>query len=1015
MKRFFLITCLYILLSCTFCIAQQLPVNLHFNKFTTENGLSDNHIGLILKDKNGYLWISTQNGINRFDGVEFKNFHHDPKEKNSLLSNLTSALAEDSLGRIWIDAVSGVSMYNPATGKFWNFIPSEKEFVKTKVVWLLTAHDGSVWFSTWNKLNNIDLKSLQVKSYLIDTAAPDKNNVSAGIFFEDHNGDFWFDSYKGIYIFHRNNHTISRFSKSSGLSGMYDDGKGKIYFAGWGGGLKEYDIATKKTTEYFFHNLKFSPADSVRAITWITHSNQPQLKNFLWVSTEVELAVFDIEKKKFVRFFQFDPIRQNVSPGSWFGETLFDENNNFWLCSREGLYTASLEQFAITNYYLPNPKASGGGITRIREDIHDPATLWVSVDGSGIFKIDSRTGNILSNFLPDKTTRYTDSNRNFVLDFLQLKNGALWLGGGCSLTYFNPLTGESYFIRTPQISRFSGHLSGTYSLLPKSDSDCWVSTDAGIGTFSFTSHSFQFYPHYNISATQNSDEHYVRLLMKDNAGNIWFYNHNDGFFMYDPISSKFTTVAVPEMELRDLISRSIIQSPDSTVWLGANDQLFYKKKDDSLFRNTRLSSINGLLIDVATDKKNNLYVLTLSGIVRYEKQTGKQTEFTTKDGLISSAPSGLDISDDGKIFLKDISHFSEINTGSFRKDYAAAPLIFESMSINGRDTSINFNACRRDFLRLSYKQDQITIHFRLMNFRDPAQTNYYYKLDGWDKDWVLSGTGNYAAYSNLPGGDYTFHVKAVNLDGTVNPQQAVMLIRVSPPFWKTWWFYSLVVLAIISLLYFIYTLRMQRLLAVEKLRSKISRDLHDDVGSTLTSINIWSDVAERQLQTDAQKSVEYIGRIKKTSQNMLDNMNDIIWAINPVNDTLEKVLIRMKIYASEILEPKNISFLFSVDNEIKSTIIPMQYRREWYLIFKEAINNAAKYSCAKNIEVSIMLNHHNLVMHIKDDGKGFLFDGNGKGNGLRNMKQRAEQMKGSLQISSAPGKGTVIVVEVHSI
>ena len=143
---------------------------------------------------------------------------------------------------------------------------------------------------------------------------------------------------------------------------------------------------------------------------------------------------------------------------------------------------------------------------------------------------------------------------------------------------------------------------------------------------------------------------------------------------------------------------------------------------------------------------------------------------------------------------------------------------------------------------------------------------------------------------------------------------------------------------------------------------------------------------------------------------MLDNMNDIIWAINPVNDTLEKVLIRMKLYASEMLEPKNISFLFAVDNEIKSIVIPMQYRREWYLIFKEAVNNAAKYSGANSMQVSIFLHQRNLTMHIKDDGKGFLFDVNGSGNGLRNMRQRAEQMKGSLQIISSPGRGTEIIL-----
>jgi len=991
-------------------LAQQLPLNLRFNKFTTENGLPDNHVGTIIKDKQGYLWLTTQNGISRFDGVEFKNFQHNTKDGNSLLTNLTGNLAEDSLGRIWIATYLGISVYNPGTGKFWNFSLPEKDFIRTNAIWLVKAGDGSVWFSTWNKLNTINLRSLRITSFLIDSTVPDKNNVSIGFFSEGSNGDFWFDSYKGIFVFSRRNHVVTRFTGRSGLSGMYDDGKGKIYFAGWGGGLKEYDTETKKTTEYFLHNPNLTLADSTRAITSISHAGKPRLRNYLWVSTEAELAVFDMDKKKFIRFFQFDSSRQNVFPDSWIGRTFVDENNNFWLASGDGLYTANLDQLTVTNYYLPQTKATGGSVSRVRKDVNDTSILWASINGSGIFKINSKTGNTLQHLLPDKVTKYTDSNRNFVYDFVQLKTGAFWISGGCSLTYYNPSTGENYFIRTPNIARFSGYLNGTYSLLPKSDSDCWISTDAGIGTFNFNDHAFKLYPHYAF-VTKMNDEHYVKLMKEDKDGNIWFYNHSDGFFMYDPRASKFRKINIPGVKLKDLISRSITQSSDSTVWLSADDQLFYKKRGDSLFHNASLPSTNGFLFDVAADDKNNLYLLTLSGIVKYEPGTGTLTAFTEKDGLLPKTAAGLDITGDGKIFLKGINYFSEINTGKFRKDHKTEPLIFESISINGKDSFINFDECKTKFLHLDYKQNQITFRFRLMSFRDAAQTNYYYKLDGWDKDWVSSGTGNYATYSNLPGGDYTLHVKAVNPDGSENEQQATLMMHIDKPFWKTWWFYSLCVLVMIALLYFIYTLRMQRRLAVEKIRSKISRDLHDDVGSTLTSINIWSDVAGRQLQTDPTRSAEYIGRIRNSSQNMLDNMNDIIWAINPVNDTLEKVLIRMKLYASEMLEPKDISFLFAVDNEIKGTIIPMQYRREWYLIFKEAINNAAKYSGAKNVEVRIAMHQHNLNMHIKDDGKGFLFDENNQGNGLRNMRQRAANMNGALRINSSPGGGTEIILD----
>ncbi|MFI5135512.1 MAG: sensor histidine kinase, partial [Chitinophagales bacterium] len=211
-----------------------------------------------------------------------------------------------------------------------------------------------------------------------------------------------------------------------------------------------------------------------------------------------------------------------------------------------------------------------------------------------------------------------------------------------------------------------------------------------------------------------------------------------------------------------------------------------------------------------------------------------------------------------------------------------------------------------------------------------------------------------------------------------------------------------------SILYLVYRIRLNRLLAIERIRTHISRDLHDDVGSALSSINIWSEVAGNEMKKNPERSEEYLKRIHNSSQNMLDTMSDIIWAINPINDTVERLLARMKHYAGEMLEPKNIKFEFAVADEIKKVSIPMQYRRELYLIFKEAINNAAKYSEANKISVHITANRHRLTMDIKDNGKGFNIEDKSRGNGLRNMRARAKNMKAEIKFSSSPGEGTQI-------
>lgn len=206
--------------------------------------------------------------------------------------------------------------------------------------------------------------------------------------------------------------------------------------------------------------------------------------------------------------------------------------------------------------------------------------------------------------------------------------------------------------------------------------------------------------------------------------------------------------------------------------------------------------------------------------------------------------------------------------------------------------------------------------------------------------------------------------------------------------------------------------RISKFLAEEKIRSKIARDLHDDIGSALTSINIMSKVAMSPSQQESQVQ-GYLQKIKEHSSKTMESMSDIVWAINPANDSIQKLVIRMKEWAAEMLEPTGVAYHFDISGEIDQSILNLEERKDLYLIFKEAVHNAVKYSQCKEILIQLIFRDNTLTMTIKDNGKGFdklLIE---KGNGLANMHARAEAMKATFQITSAPGKGTVIVLEKH--
>jgi signal transduction histidine kinase len=305
----------------------------------------------------------------------------------------------------------------------------------------------------------------------------------------------------------------------------------------------------------------------------------------------------------------------------------------------------------------------------------------------------------------------------------------------------------------------------------------------------------------------------------------------------------------------------------------------------------------------------------------------------------------------------------------------------------------------------------ITFNFTALNFSNAFLNQYAYKLDGFDEDWIYCGNTQSATYTNLDGGTYTFHVKGANNDGTWNEEGTRAIIHVYPPFWRTWWFYTLCVFAIAGILYSLYRIRINQLIRLQNIRSRIARDLHDDIGSTLSSINMISSMADRRKEA-GKKSAELFSTISSASSQALELMNDIVWSINPKNDRLEMILIRMRQYASEILEAADIPFTIEMDEHSRHILLPLEIRKDFYLIFKEAINNIAKYSHASHVNIRLHFHNHIVTLVIKDDGRGFDPTGTFYGNGLKNMQARASQLGGEVAVTSSPGSGTTIQLKI---
>ena len=243
-----------------------------------------------------------------------------------------------------------------------------------------------------------------------------------------------------------------------------------------------------------------------------------------------------------------------------------------------------------------------------------------------------------------------------------------------------------------------------------------------------------------------------------------------------------------------------------------------------------------------------------------------------------------------------------------------------------------------------------------------------------------------------------------------SPKEASIDLIITPPFWQTWWFRSLVALTVVAIVYAVYRYRLQQVLRLQNIRNRIASDLHDDIGSTLNSISVYSEVAKN----DPVKRDMSLSMIGESSRKVIDAMSDIVWTINPDNDNFEKVILRMRSLAYNLLRARNIEFAFKADETLNKLTLSLEKRRNFYLIFKETLNNLVKYSNAKRVLITLSHHSNTITLIIRDDGLGFDTSKKYNGNGLTNIRKRAKEINAQLNIESGEGIGTNIQLIFNS-
>ena len=994
-----------------------------FRHLTINDGLSANGLRNLFQDSKGFLWVSSIDGLNRYDGQQVTTFHHQTGDSLSLPVNFTLSVAEDSAGDIWIGCGgSFVARYNYESNVFTNYNLKKKSDGNVsragdncKVI----SSNGNTWVLNNNKLFHFNFLTHQFEEFkLKESIFKLHNQQNSWLYISDDkkiycrtDGDLCVMNADGSALKSYFTDSVSAsFFNNCYISVLKVESNGDLWFSDW----IDFRSYFYSASERKIYPIDLEPEILLSAVVL----DFIDYKNYLLAGTYANgIYIIDKATRKSVKHLTHSSLLPASLAENAIHSLLFDAQGTLLVATGNGLdsYNPINHQF---NFIQNDDAINAALIVPPITDAYEVSKehFWFGEYGGGMNEW--HKGNATMNFFGSFDDLRTSENKSLISSIHKKDDEHLWVGLQWGVAVFDLKT--KTMSDTLHFPGESGILSrhSVIEILEDSTGNTWFCTaQNGLVRFNKIKNEYVLYSNHSKESDKNIPGTQLSFICCDKEGNIWLaVKEFQGLIKIRSGSLEIELLPFSIDKFQTGFSgfiNSIAPDGDSLLWLGTWNYGLLKfnvstKKFISFSAKEGLcnSSVNG----ITTDSKNNLWIATQNGLASFNKKTQQFRNYFTENGLPQNLLDDLIFtSGNGNIYMGIKNGVIEFNPDSIIFNSSPPRTFITAMLVNGDRYLWSRTEKKNSF---TSDKKNFSFEFSGINFIDPEHNHYAFRLVGYQSDWTFCGNRQFANFTNLTGGDYVFEVKAANNEGVWESTPFSISFHIDTPFYARWWFYLASILCVTSVLYFLYRIRINRLIAIEKIRTNISRDLHDDVGSALSSINIWSSMVNTEKSGNEKKSDEYLSRIRTSSQNMLDSMNDIIWAINPMNDTIEKILVRMKLYASEILEPKNIKFDFEVADELKKIEIPMQYRRELYLIFKEAINNSVKYSGATSIAVRLLFNNRLLIFSISDNGKGFENEKQSMGNGLRNMSERAKKMNAQFQLTTSPGNGTAIMLKL---
>jgi ligand-binding sensor domain-containing protein/two-component sensor histidine kinase len=1001
-------------------VAGQQARQYSFTHYGVSSGLASNEATACLQDEQGFIWIAGNKGLQRFDGQRYLNFNYQKDNPAAIPHNYITQLLLDKKKNLWVLTGDGkTGIFNTATFVYSQVsVKVDKESILSGDRKLIMDEEGNLFiiyahrgFVTWNEKNKefsnahnfIPLPPGWETSDCLQQPGTKK---------------YWIAGAKGLAVFDRqtnqlsykghnvaNEAIIEKLGDIPSPTRLLIDKQERLWFDAWLGSSNLFCFDLKKK-ESLLEYYSFVP---ISADYHELRGLLQQKDGTIWIKGLNIFARYLEKEKKFQQVYNGYQNEQSIEYDR-VNDFFEDRDRNVWVATNNnGLYCFNPAEQFFTNIRqinrLTNLPGKGSMMSFI---LTKERTLLSGAWNDGLYRYDSNYRTVPLNI---RGINEKEALSVWSMCFSPDSN-IIWMGAQPGIWAINQSTQSAALYRPAIMQDRTVRQVATDKY-----GNLWMGTQS-LGLFKWTAAKGKTKFEDGVTQYKAILKCQVRKIFSCNKGYIWVATSIYGLYAIDPATDKIIfhlgTEEPPERKLTSDGIVDVLQYDDSTLVIAGKSLDFFNLKKERIIKTISLPESQAANIAAMEKDKNGYLWISLSnGIYRLNPRNEIFIHFDRIDGIMNdhfvmAASYKLP---GGRIIFGADNQFVIFDPLKVMLNDPAPDILITGIRLMNESLLVD-SLLKKDRIELNPESNSIIIEFSGLGYGRAYISKY--KLEGLDKDWIIADNTNQAVYSYLPPGNYIFLVKSEDAEGITSKNITKLIIKVKPPFWKTWWFLGLVAFAAVGLFYWLDKQRTQKIRATESIRTRIATSLTEDMSNSLSNINISSELAKNKIDTDTERTKEYIAQISDASNRMVQSMYDMVWSINPGNDNLPDTIARMKEFAAEIENSYDVSLIFDVDKEVMKLQLDMEYRYELLAIFKEAVTNAVRHANARHIQISLRFKNPKLIMMVEDDGKGFEDLQCGLlGRGIADMRRRASAIDASLHIETNENTGSIVKLEMN--